>query len=199
MIFRFLGLVILTQLMISCSGVVGGKYQENLEKFDKIYGYCDNPHRGITKSSIEYKSCKRKEMAAGADGIVDDDAGIPFENLFKKNNQQGGSVIMANVNKDLWIGSLETLNDYSLKIADSMGGYIETDWIYSPNIDDERCSIKVKILSTELVSNGVDVNFVCSKLVNNNWVLMDDDFIDEEKRLHLKILENAQLSQSSNL
>ena len=188
-----------SQLVISCSGFVGGKYEENLEKFDKIYGYCDNPHRGMLKKSVEYTTCKRKEMAAGADGIIDDDAGIPFENLFNNKNQVGNAVVMANVNKDLWVGSLETLNDYSLKIADSMGGYIETDWIYSPNIDDERCSIKVKILSTELISNGVDVNFVCSKLINNNWVLMDDDFIEEEKRLHLKILENAQLSQSSNL
>ena len=185
--------------MISCSGVVGGKYQENLEKLDKIYGYCDNPQRGLIKSSIEYKTCKRKEMAAGADGIIDDNAGIPFENLFNKDNQVSGSVIMTNVNKDLWVGSLETLDDYSLKIADSMGGYIETDWIYSPNVDDERCSIKVKILSREFVSNGVDVNFVCSKLINNNWVLIDNDFIEEEKRLHLKILENAQLSQLSQL
>ena len=196
---RFLVLLIMAQLVVSCTGVVGGKYQENLEKFDKIYGYCDNPQRDFKKSSIEYKNCKRKEMAQGADGIIDDDAAIPFENLFNRNNRTEGSVIMANINMDLWVGSLETLNDYSLKIADSMGGYIETDWIYSPNIEDERCSIKVKILSTELVSNGVDVNFVCSKLINNNWVLMDDDFIDEEKRLHLKILENAQLSQSSNL
>ena len=198
MIFRFLVLVIFTQV-ISCSGVVGGKYQENLEKFDKMYGYCDNPQRGLIKSSIEYKTCKRKEMAAGADGIIDDNAGIPFENLFNKDNQVSGSVIMTNVNKDLWVGSLETLDDYSLKIADSMGGYIETDWIYSPNVDDERCSIKVKILSREFVSNGVDVNFVCSKLINNNWVLIDNDFIEEEKRLHLKILENAQISQLSQL
>ncbi len=185
--------------MVSCSGFIGGKNSENLEKLDKIYGYCDNPHRALVKSSIEYKTCKRKEMAAGADGIIDDDAGIPFEDLFNRNKQESGSVIMANVNKDLWIGSLETLNDYSLKIADSMGGYIETDWIYDQNIQDERCAIKVKILSRQLVSNGVDVNFVCSKLINNNWVVMSEDYIEEEKRIHLKILENAQISYSSNL
>ncbi len=196
---RLIIIILISQFIISCTGIVGGQYEENLEKFDKIYGYCDNPHRAIVKSSVEYTTCKRKEMAAGADGIIDDDAGIPFENLFNKNNQGGNAVVMANVNKDLWIGSLETLNDYTLKIADSMGGYIETDWIYSSNISDERCAIKIKILSTELVSNGVDVNFVCSKLINNNWVVMNEDFIKEEKSLHLKILENAQLSNSSNL
>jgi len=196
---RILGLLIITQFMVSCSGFVGGKHSENLEKFDKIYGYCDNPHRGLTKSSMEYKVCKRKEMAAGADGVIDDDAKIPLEDFFNKNKQDSGSIVMANINKDLWVGSLETLNDYSLKIADSMGGYIETDWIYSPNIQDERCSIKIKILSRDLISNGVDVNFVCSKLINDNWVLMKNDFIEEEKKLHLKILENAQLSNSSNL
>ena len=196
---RLVIIILISQFIISCTGIVGGQYEENLEKFDKIYGYCDNPHRGMLKKSVEYTTCKRKEMAAGADGIIDDDAGIPFENLFNKKNQGGNAVVMANVNKDLWIGSLETLNDYTLKIADSMGGYIETDWIYSPNISDERCAIKIKILSTELVSNGVDVNFVCSKLINNNWVVMNEDFIEQEKRLHLKILENAQLSNSSNL
>ena len=196
---RLFVIIILSQILSSCSGFIGGDFEENLEKFDKVYGYCDNPHRALRKNSIAYKNCKRKEMAAGADGIVDDDATNPFAGLLNGGGQNSGAIVMANVNKDLWLGSLETLNDYSLKIADSMGGYIETDWIYSPNIDDERCSIKVKILSTELVSNGVDVNFVCSKLINSNWVLMDDDFIEEEKRLHLKILENAQLSQSSNL
>ena len=196
---RLIIIILLSQFIISCTGIVGGQYEENLEKFDKIYGYCDNPHRGMLKKSVEYTTCKRKEMAAGADGIIDDDAGIPFENLFNKKDQGGNAVVMANVNKDLWIGSLETLNDYTLKIADSMGGYIETDWIYSPNISDERCAIKIKILSTELVSNGVNVNFVCSKLINNNWVVMNEDFIEQEKSLHLKILENAQLSNSSNL
>jgi len=196
---RSLVIIILTQVMISCSGVIGGKYQANLEKFDKIYGYCDNPHRAIKKSSVEYTTCKRKEMAAGADGIIDDDAGIPFEDLFNKSKQESGSVIMTNVNKDLWMGSLNTLDDYTLKIADSMGGYIETDWIYDQNIPNERCAIKVKILSRELLSNGVDVNFVCSKLVNDNWIIVDEDYIEEEKNLHLKILENAQLSNSSSL
>ena len=195
---RLIFFILSAQIFISCSDFIGGSYEDNLKKLDQVYGYCDNPQRAMNKNTTKYKACKDKEMAAGADGIIDDDSGIPLQNLFKRNNNTP-SLVMANVNKDLWAGSLATLNDYSLKIADSTGGYIETDWIYSPTINDERCSIKVRILSTELISNGVEVNFVCAKLINNNWVLIEEDFVEEEKRLHLKILENAQLSYSSNI
>ena len=45
-------------------------------KLDKIYGYCDNPLE--TKSAVQYKVCKDKEAAAGADGLSDDDFKLPF-------------------------------------------------------------------------------------------------------------------------
>ena len=44
------------------------KSEENLKKLDKIYGYCDNPHRNIPPK--QYESCKAKEDAAGPDGEV---------------------------------------------------------------------------------------------------------------------------------
>ena len=65
--------------LLSCnSGIVGDNYQENLVKLDKIYGYCDNPHRNLNKSTVQYKVCKDKEAAAGADGLSDDDFKLPF-------------------------------------------------------------------------------------------------------------------------
>ena len=194
---RLIIIILISQFIISCTGIVGGQYEENLEKFDKIYGYCDNPHRGMLKKSVEYTTCKRKEMAAGADGIIDDDAGIPFEDLFNKNKQEGGSVIMANVNKDLWIGSLETLNDYSLKIADSMGGYIETDWIYTSGVGNQRCLIKIQVLSSELITTGVTSSFLCENKTDDIWLSDNKNYPDEEKKIILKILEIAGSLSSS--
>ena len=188
---RLFIVIILGQFLNSCSGFVGGDYEENLEKFDKVYGYCDNPHRALRKSSIAYKNCKRKEMAAGADGIVDDDATNPFAGLLNRGGQNSGAIVMANVNKDLWIGSLETLNDYSLKIADSMGGYIETDWINQKEAPNNRCLIKVRITSQELISNGVATKFICEEKINNQWVANNDSYVEEEKQLTLKILSTA--------
>ena len=186
-------------ILNSCTGVIGGKYEENLAKLDKVYGYCDNPQRNIKKSSIRYKNCKRKEMAAGPDGVVDEESSMPFDDLFNKKGENNSSMVMANVNKHLWVGSITTLNKYSLKIADSMGGYLETDWIYTEDIKDERCAIKIQVLSTELISNGIDVNFVCAQLKNGNWIISNEKFEEEEKRLHLKILKEAQKSYQSNL
>lgn len=186
-------------ILNSCTGIIGGKYEENLVKLDKVYGYCDNPQRNLKKSSIRYKNCKRKEMAAGPDGVVDEESSMPFDDLFNKKNEGSGSMVMANVNKHLWVGSITTLNKYSLKIADSMGGYLETDWIYTEDVKDERCAIKIQVLSTELISNGIDVNFVCAQLKNGNWIISNEKFEEEEKSLHLKILKEAQKSYQSNL
>ena len=85
---------------------------------------------------------------------------------------------------------------YSLKISDYDGGYIETDWI---NINTQsRCLIKTHVLSKELVSNGVKVKIVCERLSNDEWFSVDQKFINEEKKLILTILEQAQiLSQTS--
>ena len=80
-----------------------------------------------------------------------------------------------------------------------MGGYLETDWIYTKDIKDERCAIKIQVLSTELISNGIDVNFVCAQLKNGNWIISNEKFEEEEKSLHLKILKEAQKSYQSNL
>ena len=186
-------------ILNSCTGVIGGKYEENLAKLDKVYGYCDNPQRNLKKSSLRYKNCKRKEMAAGPDGVVDEESSMPFDDLFNKKGESNSSMVMANVNKHLWVGSITTLNKYSLKIADSMGGYLETDWIYTEDIKDERCAIKIQVLSTELISNGIDVNFVCAQLKNGNWIISNERFEEEEKSLHLKILKEAQKSYQSNL
>tara|TARA_B100001093_G_C26566381_1_gene900958 strand:+ start:301 stop:897 length:597 start_codon:yes stop_codon:yes gene_type:complete len=186
-------------ILNSCTGIVGGKYEENLAKLDKVYGYCDNPQRNLKKSSLRYKNCKRKEMAAGPDGVVDEESSMPFDDLFNKKGESNSSMVMANVNKHLWVGSITTLNKYSLKIADSMGGYLETDWIYTEDIKDERCAIKIQVLSTELISNGIDVNFVCAQLKNGNWIISNERFEEEEKSLHLKILKEAQKSYQSNL
>ena len=71
-------------ILNSCTGIVGGKYEENLAKLDKVYGYCDNPQRNLKKSSLRYKNCKRKEMAAGPDGVVDEESSMPFDDLFNK-------------------------------------------------------------------------------------------------------------------
>ena len=196
--FRIIFILFSILFLYSCTGVIGGKYDENLAKLDKVYGYCDNPQRNLKKSSLRYKNCKRKEMAAGPDGIIGEGT-MPFDGLFNKKSEVGGSMVMANVNKHLWVGSITTLNKYSLKIADSMGGYVETDWIYSEGIDNERCVVKIQVLSTELISNGIDVNIVCALLKNNNWIISDEKFEEEEKSLHLKILEEAQKSYQSNL
>lgn len=197
---KFFIFLILAAILASCTdSVVGGKYQENLAKLDKLYGYCDNPQRNIKKRSMEYTNCKRKEAAAGADGIIDDTATIPFADLFNKDKNNGGAALLTNINQDLWKGSLQTLDQYPLKIADSVGGYIETDWIYDQNNPNERCSIKVQILSASLISTGVDVKLICSTKKNDQWILKDQDYTEEQKQLHLKILEQAQQSYQTSL
>ena len=89
------------------------------------------------------------------------------------------------------------LNDYSLKITDFDGGYIETNWINNSDIPNQRCLVKSHITSKELISTGVNVKIICEKLINNEWYLSNENFIEDEKRLTLKILETAQTLDNS--
>ena len=112
--------------LLSCnSGIVGDNYQENLVKLDKIYGYCDNPHRTLNKSTVQYKVCKDKEAAAGADGRSDDDFKLPFLDSILNQSGSTNVVYTNNVNQYLWNGAINTLNNYPLSFADSSGGFIE--------------------------------------------------------------------------
>ena len=120
---------------------------------DKIHGVCNNPYREYNKA--QKKICEDKERAAGPDGEIGEPLNISqmirdFRSGGSNAQYQGTSM---SVNKNLWEASLIMLDQYPLKIVDSQGGFISTEWItekFSPN---QRCLIKVKITSQELLSN----------------------------------------------
>ena len=190
----YISLLPLIILLTSCGGgMIGGQYQENLAKLDDIYGYCDNPQRGYNKSSIEYKVCKDKESAAGADGLANSDFSLPFvDDLLNNRGSRDNLVYTSSVNKYLWSGSLNILSDYPLKTADSNGGYLETEWIYD-NRDgrEQRCIIKIQINTIEFVSNGVETNIICQTKQNSEWMSTEENFINAEKQLTLAILNSS--------
>ena len=190
----YISLFPLIMILSSCGGgIVGGQYQENLAKLDDVYGYCDNPQRGYNKSSIDYKICKDKEAAAGADGLNDSDFSIPIiDDLLNSRGSGGNLVYTSSVNKYLWSGSLNILSDYALKTADSNGGYLETEWIYdNQNGREQRCIIKIQVNTIEFVSNGVETNIICQTKQNSEWKNTSEDFVNAEKQLTLAILNSS--------
>lgn len=180
-------------LLSSCAG----NNEEVLANMDKVYG-CDNPHRQLT--DIEYNICIDKQRATG-EPIEFDKLSTNFRDLLNFEGRGGGGGGYAiTVNKPLWDSALKITKQYPLKIADNQGGYIETDWIYSIENLNQRCAIKISILSTELVSNAVETNFLCQKEVDEIWIADGNDYTNEEKQLTLKILNEAsKISQLSNL
>ena len=180
-------------LFSSCSST---SQEERLTRLDKVYGYCDNPHRGI--SGKEYEICVDKERAAGPDGVVGDS--IDVLSFFSgAGSSQNATFINADTNNFLWDGALQVLNPYSFKITDFDGGYIETDWILQSNLPNQRCLIKSHITSADLVSNGVSVKIICEELIEGVWYSSNQNLHEEEKQLTLKILNQASiLSNNSN-
>ena len=178
---------------INCAGTL----EQDLKKLDEIYGYCDNPQRNLRGS--KYETCKAKERAAGPEGKADEKTAMSFDTIVEK--IRGGpkqNVFSAPVNPSLWRGSLEALKPYDLKIADNQGGFIQTEWIYNSNEPNSRCIIKIQINSIELVSNGVDAVIQCQKKLGDIWQNDDIQYITEEKKLILKILELANNHSSEN-
>ena len=199
---KILTITLLSLLLVSCGGdsFIGGQHQENLKKLDEIHGYCDNPSRtDLAKKGIAYNICKDHERALGPDGDMSEKftLGESFDNLLNKRN--GESLVLAQtINKELWNGSLKVLSNYSIKNADSSGGFIETDWIFEEQDTNNRCLIKVQIVSLELISNGVETKIVCQRLTNEKWINDNKDYIDEEKQLTLAILTEANKYKAQN-
>ena len=186
MMQRYLSLIILSLLLFlqACSG----NYDKNVSKLDEIYGECDNPANAsrYKKGSKRWENCKARERAQGEklfdiSGEINDLIGGKNKNVVYQNN----------INPELWRASLEVTKKYPLKIADNQGGYIETDWIYSPGIENQRCLIKIQVVSSELITTGITSNFLCEKKTNDIWVSDNNEYLDEEKKIILKILEIA--------
>tara|TARA_Y100000389_G_scaffold8086_1_gene7707 strand:+ start:613 stop:1209 length:597 start_codon:yes stop_codon:yes gene_type:complete len=186
---KLLSILLALLFTVSCSkGLFNGNIQKNLKETDKIYGKCNNPNRQFTY--VEKQICESKERAAGPDGEI----GEPF-NLsealtnFKNGNQNmvyGGM----NVNSFLWNASLTVLDQYPIKEVDSEGGFISTDWILKKENPNQRCLVKVNIISTELISTGVKTKIICQNKTDE-WYSSDESFISEENQITLKILEIA--------
>ena len=186
MMQRYLSLIILSLLLFlqACSG----NYDKNVSKLDEIYGECDNPANAsrYKKGSKRWENCKARERAQGEKlfdirGEINDLIGGKNKNVVYQNS----------ISPELWRGSLEVTKKYPLKIADNQGGYIETDWIYSSGIENQRCLIKIQVLSSELITTGVTSNFLCEKKTNDTWVSDNNEYLNEEKKIILKILEIA--------
>jgi len=191
MFFRAIVLILISFSFLSCSKgpLNSSDHQANMEKLDKIYGKCKNPHRQF--KPIERKVCEDKQRAAGPDGVVGDPIDIT-EIIDRARGVGGNTIAVSDTNNQLWDASLQVLNGFSLKITDYDGGYIETNWINSSNLPDQRCLIKSHITSQELISTGVKVKIICEKLINDEWYLSSESFVNDEKKLTLKILETAQ-------
>jgi len=168
-------------ILLSCSG---GNYEKNLKELDEVYGACDNPMRSL--STRKYKECIAAERANNESFF---DLNGDLDNLFNRGGEN--YIVQYTVNPNLWRAALDVTERYPLKIADNQGGYIETDWINQKETPNNRCLIKVRITSQELVSNGVASKFICEEKINNQWVATDDNYLEEEKRLTLKILSTA--------
>ena len=176
-------------LLISLSSCSSPKnnIKKNLDELDKLYGYCDNPHRDLSKR--EYKICKDQQRASGPDFKFEEKSLAELILGSREGAQYAGS--FQTVNPHLWNGALQTISEYPIKNIDSTGGYIETEWITQANNPNQRCIIKINILSVELVSNGVNTNIICQNKINDEWQSDQIKYENESKQLTISILNNA--------
>lgn len=194
-IFIFIFISFFSVLIISCQGT----REQELKKLDKLWGYCDNPHREFTV--LEYQTCKRKERSKQPSGKNEDMEPFDLTGFIDKvrNGETGTGLVKANVNPYLWQGSIDVTSEYDLKIADATGGYIQTEWIYDESASNNRCMIKIQILSADFISTGVKSKFLCESKNQEIWKTDGREYLEEEKILTLKILEASQKYSSSAL
>lgn len=173
--------------------------EKSLEDYDKVYGYCDNPHRQFT--TRDYKICKDKERANAGDPDWKFEPETIQERLRGMIEKEGLNVGSGGsyINQDLWNGAMKTVEQYPLKNVDSNGGYIESEWITESDNPNERCAIKIKILNQELTSTSVKTNLICQKFINNNWINSEEDLTNASNQITLSVLKNAKEQSQLNL
>tara|TARA_B100002019_G_C21163745_1_gene544697 strand:+ start:277 stop:876 length:600 start_codon:yes stop_codon:yes gene_type:complete len=195
LVFKF---VVLFGFLVIIGCTNANKSEENLKELDRLYGYCDNPHRSITGK--QYEICKAREDAAGPDGEIGEQQSVQeiIASITGRSNEENVTYI-SKINKHLWQGAMDKLSSYSIKLVDSEIGYIETDWIYNKSDVNSRCLVKVQIRSAELISTGVSSNIICEEQRNNNWYNDEKSYSAESKRLTLSILSRAQELKNQNL
>jgi hypothetical protein len=189
--FRYITIFLFSFFLVSCSG----NYQDNQQRLDDVYGECDNPTKRIKLNDVQYKACKAKERAAG-ESLFNLEGDL---NDLISGRRDNNIVYMNSVNPHLWRASLDLTSSYALKIADNQGGFIETDWITNSSNQNQRCLIKIKIVSSELISTGVSTKFICEKRDGDSWISDGKNYLSEEKQLTLKILKTASILADSEL
>ena len=192
----FINTVLLSTTLLSC----GGNMKQELEKRDKIYGYCENPLRDFNE--MDYNICKAKERARRASNKNENMDPFNLTEMIEKVRSGGlgtNEYIKADINPFLWQGSIDVTSVYDLKIADASGGFIQTEWIFDKNALDKRCMIKIQIISADYVSTGVKSKFLCEIKDQEIWLTDGEEYFEEEKMLTLRILEASQKYSNSAL
>ena len=183
-------LVLIAPLLFLVTGCsVGTNYQEVKERQIKT----DPCFYERTKGTKAEERC-RARVAAGTDGSKE--GGGLFDSMLDelRGEISDGTGQNVAVNKWLWNGSIETVQDFPLKIADAFGGVIETDWINDNNIPNKRCAIKILIKSKDFISNGVSANMICQTFDGSNWTLNNQDLSQANKEIENSILSLARKS-----
>ena len=188
--------ILLSAIITSCQGT----REREMEKMDRIYGYCDNPHRDF--NDMNYDICKAKERSrVSSDKNKDME---PFNLTEFIDKVRGGDVdtsgyVKSSVNPFLWQGSIDVTSEYDLKIADATGGYIQTEWILDKKTLEKRCMIKIQVISPDYISTGVRSKFLCENKNQEIWQADGEEYFEEEKMLTLKILEASRKYSNSAL
>jgi len=180
-------LVFFLLTFVTGCGSVGKNYQEAKERDLKL-----DPCKYERAKGKGFGEICEAKVAAGSDGKS---KGL-FDNIIDELRGEVGGVNGQNVsvNKWLWNGSIETVQDFPLKIADAFGGVIETDWINDANISNKRCAIKILVQSKEFISNGVSANMMCQTFDGSNWILNNEDLSKANREIENSILSLARKS-----
>ena len=173
-------------LVLGCG--VGTNYQEVKERQMKT----DPCYYERLKGAKAEERCQARVDARTNDGKG---SGL-FDSMLDELRGEIGNGTGQNVavNKWLWNGSIETVEDFPLKIADAFGGVIETDWINDSNIPNKRCAIKILIKSKDFISNGVSANMICQSFDGSKWILGNEDLSKANREIENSILSLARKS-----
>jgi len=118
---------------------------------------------------------------AGVEGSVLDLAGVRGEGGVTIGSRRPGDALAGNVNRHLWVASLETLDFLPIASTDPFTGVIATDWGAAPDAPGERFKVNVYVTDVALNPNALRVA-VFREVMNAQGAWVPTDVAPETPR-----------------
>jgi hypothetical protein len=164
-------------------------------------GLSDRLPQGDAETGRPADADERRVARRGVQGSLLDVAGLTGAGNVRLGSGREEALVGAEVNRHLWLASLDTLDFLPISGTDPFTGLISTDWGQVPEAPDERFRVNAYVTSTTLEPRSLRVAVFRQERAGGEWVTLpgseqtarriEDAILTRARQLRLAELEQG--------